>query len=73
VQHPEKVTVHFKFHVSVINISDDRESRHVLSAAFFLSNYALLSIMNAHKFAFQNSHILDLKPITKHSESHRQR
>lgn len=33
--------------------------------ALFLSNYVLLSIMNAHKFAFQGSYILDVMPTVK--------
>lgn len=37
---------------------------------FFFSNYALLSIVNAHKFAFEDLYILDLKSTTKpHWES----
>lgn len=56
--------IHIKFHVPAINISNT-ESRRVLSAAFFKSNYALLSIMNAHKFTFQDLYVLDLKPTTK--------
>lgn len=57
--------IHIKFHVPAINININTESRHVLSVASFKSNYALLSIMNAHKFAFQDLHVLDLKPTTK--------
>lgn len=62
--------IHIKFYVPAINISDDRENRHFICFFFFLSNYALLSIMNAHKFAFQNLYVLGLKPTTKtHWES----
>lgn len=65
VQNPEKVMIHVKFHVPAINISNNTESRRVLSVSFFKSNYALLGNMNAQKFSFQNLHVLDLKPTTK--------
>lgn len=44
--------IHVKFRGPAINISNNTESRLVLSVAFFKSNYALLSTINAHKFCF---------------------